>query len=101
MMRLAIVVTCFVVLLFDTTAASISKLAGIDYTWFSIPQLIMYLIMGFVLMRTLQSASKVLIALVIAAIVEGTLGWMISAAIGPGRIGSTTPVVVIVGFLGA
>ena len=90
-MRSAIVVSCIVVLLFDTLASISSKLLGLAYVWFSIPQLIMYFAMGFVFMRRLQSVSKLLIVIVIASVVEATLGWKISAEIGPGKLVGETP----------
>jgi hypothetical protein len=91
-MRLAIAVSCIAVLLFDTTVASIAKFKGIAYVWFTIPDLIMYFLIGLVLMRRLTSAPKVLIVLLTASIVEATLGWMISAEIGPGKLVGETPV---------
>ena len=98
-MLLATVVSCVVVLLFDTVAASISKATRIAYKWFSIPGFILYMLMGFVLIRTLNSGPLAFIAIAIAAITEATLGWMISVGIGPGRPPNFAPSTILFAIL--
>jgi hypothetical protein len=80
-----ILACCGVVLAFDALASTISKTAGIPYFDFVVAQFAMYLIMGMVLGRVAGMGAPTIVPVVIAAIVEATLGWWISIAIGVGR----------------
>lgn len=80
-----ILICCGIVLAFDAAASAISKAAAIPYIDFMIPQVAMYLIMGAVLGRVAGMGAPTVTPVVIAAIVEATLGWWISIAIGVGR----------------
>jgi hypothetical protein len=80
-----ILVCCGIVLAFDAGASAISKAAAIAYFDFIIPQVAMYLLMGIVLQRVAGMGAPTITPIVIAAIVEATLGWWISIAIGVGR----------------
>lgn len=80
-----ILICCGIVLAFDAAAASISRAAGLSYMDFAVPELAMYVIMGFVLERTAGFGAPTIVPVTIAAAVESTLGWWVSLAIGVGR----------------
>jgi hypothetical protein len=80
-----ITICCGIVLLFDAVASAISKASGVAYFDFVIPQLAMYVVMGCVLQRSAGMGAPTIIPVLIAAVVEATLGWWISIAIGVGR----------------
>jgi hypothetical protein len=80
-----ILICCGIVLAFDAVASSVSKAAAIPYFDFVIPQLVMYVIMGCVLQRSAGMGAPTITPVLIAAIVEATLGWWISIDIGVGR----------------
>ncbi len=101
---------CGIVLTFDAVASAISKSTGIPYFDFVIPQFAMYLIIGLVLARVAGMGAPTITPVIIAALVEATLGWWISIAIGVGRrptshigltIFSTATVVLLNTALGA
>ncbi|MHB1552236.1 MAG: hypothetical protein ACYCX6_13730 [Vulcanimicrobiaceae bacterium] len=81
-----IVICCLIVLVFDTVASGISKISGIPYGWFFIPECVMYVLFGAALWRIIRNVRTTLGALLFPAVVETTLGWAISAEIGPGRL---------------
>lgn len=82
-MVLPFLVCCGIVLAFDAVASVLSRAYAIPYGWFTIPQLVMYGVMGFLLYTLL--GTHFYIAVIGAAICEATIGWWISSVIGPGR----------------
>ncbi len=74
------------VLAFDAVAAFASKTGGAGHRWFGILEIVLYLGIGFVSGRMLGSWRSALGVVAIAALAEATLGWYVSAAIGPGRL---------------
>lgn len=81
----AIVICCAIVVAFDAAASLASKLTAIPYGWFALPQNAMYLAMGFVLFRSFAMDARFFTVLVSAAACEATVGWSVSALIGPGK----------------
>jgi hypothetical protein len=80
-----ILICCGIVLLFDAAAASIAKAAGFPYMAFAIPELVMYVLMGFVLERTAGFGAPTIAPVTVAALIESTLGWWISVSLGVGH----------------
>jgi hypothetical protein len=74
------------VLIFDTIAALIAKGGGLEYRWFGILEIFLYVAIGFFGARATGTWRGGLGIVVIAAIAEATLGWSISALIGPGAM---------------
>jgi hypothetical protein len=74
------------VVLFDSLAASVSVITGINYEFFFVGSVLIYALAGAVTYRfaggSLGSAALVALAVGIA---DATLGWWVSWSIGPGR----------------
>lgn len=86
------VVCSVVMVLFDSGASFLSKVSGIYYEWFTLPQLAMYIIMGYVLVRGLRLNQKqAVMTLLSAAIVEATIGEWVSLLIGPRTLSAVHP----------
>lgn len=81
------------VLLYDATASALSRLSGITYVDFSIGSLLIYFTIGVVASRWQVNAA---VAGAVAGFTDATLGWLISAAIGPGRIPHTLTITYLV-----
>ncbi len=74
---------CFVVVL-DATEAAFSKNTGVAYAWFTLVQIVVYFAIGFFLRRAGTSVGRAALSVAVVAAVEATLGWWVSARIGPG-----------------
>lgn len=90
---------CFVVVLFDAVAAWASRLSGISYSWFAIPQMAMYFGMGYILCCIFGLDRRFFTVLISAAFSEATIGWWISALIGPGKPGNVSTVLLLITIL--
>jgi len=84
------------VLVFDTIAAFISKGSGLGYRWFGILEILLYVAIGFFGARVTGTWRGGLGVVVIAAVAEATLGWYISALIGPGAVPAKASLPIIV-----
>jgi hypothetical protein len=83
------------VLVFDTIAAFVSKGSGFGYRWFGILEILLYLAIGFFGARATGTWRGGLGVVVIAAIAEATLGWYISALVGPGALPANTALPIV------
>ncbi len=84
------------VLAFDTIAALISKGGGLEYRWFGILEILLYVAIGFFGARATGTWRGGLGVVVIAAIAETTLGWYIAALVGTGALPANTALPIIV-----
>jgi hypothetical protein len=84
-MVLTTLLCCFAVVAFDAVASAASKMSRIPYSWFAIPQALVYVVMGFAVYRGLGMTLSFYFVLLCAAASEVTIGWWISAQIGPGK----------------
>jgi hypothetical protein len=81
MVRL-VILWSVVVVVFDAITSSLSKTMNVSYNWFILPQLLMYVVMGWVLVRRLKlNRSQALTVILIAGVVEATLGEWVSLLI--------------------
>ena len=102
------------VLVFDASAATIAQKTGVDYRRFAIGSVLLYAMAGAAvafgngLGSTWPAEASFGVGLVLG-VIDSTVGWGISAAIGPGRPSNTAKLVsnsiskqgmVIRGFLG-
>jgi hypothetical protein len=73
------------VIALDAIYATTSLYAHISYAWFTVPQIIFYAALAW--LATVQSGTWRTGAATtfLVSIVEATLGWWVSAIIGPGR----------------
>lgn len=74
-----------ILLAYDAFAAIVAKWLTISYNSFLIPALVMLFFMGVYAGRKARSWAG-LTPVVIAAIVDATLGWYVAATIGPGFV---------------
>jgi hypothetical protein len=81
----ALVTCCLIVVTFDAIASFTSLLTQIPYGWFSIPQFAMYVAMGYLLYHSFELDKEFFIILLCASACEATIGWWVSALIGPGK----------------
>jgi cellobiose-specific phosphotransferase system component IIC len=95
----ALAVCCAIVLSFDVAASFASELTRIEYGWFSILQIAMYLAIGYYLFRSFGMDRRFFIILGVAAICEATIGWWLSALIGPGKPRYTETTLLVSGIL--
>ena len=71
-----------VVLFYDAAASGLCRLSGIPYKNFTAGSLVIYFTIGVIASRWQVNS---VIAGAVAGFTEATLGWLISAVIGPGR----------------
>jgi len=97
---LGAVLAVVAVLAFDTIAAALAKSGG-AYRWFGILEIALYLAIGFMAARATGTWRGGLGVVVIAAIAEVTLGWYVSALVGPGDLppGTSFATIASVGLL--
>lgn len=91
-----------VVLAFDVAASVASRTAGIPYAWFGVGSFAIYLGAGFTAAPRFGVPRAVLAAVLVAAS-EGTLGWGIAILLGAGRAGQaevTLTAVLVTGLVG-
>ena len=81
------------ILVFDTAWATVARLGGYDYTSLFWVSFLLYAMAGFVAGRVRGTGVGALAGLAVA-LVDGTLGWWVSAVIGPGAVSGATPIAV-------
>ena len=92
-----------VVLVFDVAASLTSLGTGLPYGWFTIGSVVIYLATGYMGAPRFGVRSAV-VATVLVALVDATLGWAVSWFIGPGQpqdSGASTSALLISGAIGA
>jgi hypothetical protein len=95
----ALVICCTIVVAVDAVAATGSKLSGIPFGWFAIPQTLICVAIGFTLSRSFGLDKRFLTILVTAGIAEASIGRYVSAVIGPGKLVASAPISYAVGGL--
>jgi len=73
------------VLAFDVTAATASRMLDVPYGSLALGSYLIYAAAGHFAARATGSISRGALAGFAAGLAESTLGWLLSAAIGPGR----------------
>jgi hypothetical protein len=73
------------VVVLDAIYAALSLYSHIAYAWFTLPQMAFYAILAWIVTRNLANWRAGAATAFIVSIVEATLGWWVSALIGPGR----------------
>jgi hypothetical protein len=95
MLRLALTFGLILVA-FDAVAAMVAKAAAINYGSFTLLALVIYVGLGVFAGQRLRWW-RALVAMVVAALVDASLGSSVAALIGPGRTPAGTSVTEIVG----
>jgi hypothetical protein len=95
MLRLAVVFGLILVA-FDAVAAIIANAAGINYGSFTLLGLVIYAALGIFAGQRLRWWRAV-VAVIVAALIDSSLGWYVAALIGPGRPAAGTGMTEIVG----
>ena len=88
-----------IVLTFDLVASVTSIVAGIPYGWFSLGSLLIYLSAGYIAAPRF-GLPKTIAAVAVVALVDATLGWGLSLALGAASLDDpdfSVPVVLISG----
>jgi hypothetical protein len=85
------------VLVFDAVAASIAQKTGGDYRVFGVGSILLYAGCGAVAALSTEHAADLTAAIsapfevgLLIGVIDSTIGWGISAVIGPGRLANTT-----------
>jgi hypothetical protein len=89
-----------VVLLIDAIGATLARLLDFGYGWVVIPSLLCYAALGAVISWRTGKWWYGSVALLIAAVADGTMGWVIAAAIGPGRAADSRPSLIAIAAMG-
>jgi hypothetical protein len=76
------------ILIFDTSAAAVSNFFQVNYALFSVVSSVIYGMFGFLTARRLGLAYAPICGALLG-LVDATLGWYISAVIGPGAPATT------------
>ena len=82
---------------FDAIGAALAKIFAFNYGHFALLAILLFIAFGFYAGRVLAPA-RALMAVVIAAVAEATLGWYVAALIGPARPTPGTAFYLIVAF---
>ncbi len=96
MLRLGLAMAAIAVL-FDATGAALAAGFHFNYGQFEILGVVLFVLMGIYAGRTLPFA-RALVALLIAAVAEATLGWYVAALIGPARPGPEITRTILVAY---
>ncbi|HEV3192285.1 MAG TPA: hypothetical protein VGY54_17355 [Polyangiaceae bacterium] len=95
------------IVVFDALASVASRTLGFSYGYATVGSWLIYAVFGFMIGRRANVGAASL-GVAIIAVVEATIGWAVSWAIGPGRppkgtpsIGILATTVVLVAFTGA
>ena len=84
MLRLSLLFS-LVIVAYDALSAAIAKAVGISYNSFLVLALVLFFFMGVVAGRKAASWAGI-IPILIAAVVDATIGWYAAACIGPGYV---------------
>jgi hypothetical protein len=87
------------VVVLDAIYAALSLYSHIAYAWFTLPQMAFYAILAWIVTRNLANWRAGAATAFIVSIVEATLGWWVSALIGPGRPPERGAVMLVSGAL--
>ncbi len=82
----------------DVLSAALSAYTGVAYADFIPLELFIYVAIGFYLARRLAMASAISIV-VTTALIDATIGWGLSAVIGPGRVLAPLADIALTSFL--
>ena len=86
---------CGAALFVEPACAFASRATGIAYSSFVVVQIGLYVAIGFVVRRVARSARAALLAVVAAALLEATFGWLVAAALGLPPSAPSEPRVVV------
>jgi hypothetical protein len=75
-----LVVLSVAILVLDAIEASISRVSGVPYAWFSLVQVVVYIALGFFLRRTEATLGQLAALVGVTAAVEATFGQLIATA---------------------
>lgn len=93
MLRLALLFSVIIVA-YDAGTAAIAKAVGVSYNSFLVLALVLIFFMGIYAGRVVGSWAA-LLAVVVVAVADATIGWYVAAWIGPGYVpGWTTRVLI-------
>ncbi|HEY0613686.1 MAG TPA: hypothetical protein VGC96_03555 [Candidatus Elarobacter sp.] len=77
-----IALLCLLVVVLDAVESVIARSFGVPYAWFMLLQIVVYVAIGFVLRRAGLGVRDVVVAGVVTALVDGTLGEWVAVSLG-------------------